>query len=99
MTRRKPLSTEAVALGAAIKERRVALGMEQQALAESTGIDPGEMSRIERGIREPSVAQLRAIGRALKTTPGQLLSGDCPRGHRPSRPRTAARVVGARRVV
>lgn len=48
-----------------IIELRRAAGLTQQALAASTGIDQSEISRIERGIANPTQETLLRLGKAL----------------------------------
>lgn len=51
--------------GAVIRERRVALGMTQDALAERVGVNTGTLARIERGHNAgwmTIVALLQAVG-------------------------------------
>jgi transcriptional regulator with XRE-family HTH domain len=45
------------------KEKNVTL----DALSESTGINKGQLSRIERGLVDPTTATLRKIAKGLKT--------------------------------
>ncbi len=40
-------------------------GLSQKALSEKTGIDQSDISKIERGVANPSVATLERIARAL----------------------------------
>jgi len=47
--RKKAIPPERVRLGAAIRERRVALGLSQEQLAEKVGCHRNYMGRIERG--------------------------------------------------
>ena len=49
----------------AVAEARAQYGMSQKELAEATGIDQGDISRIERGISNPSVGTLERIAKAL----------------------------------
>ncbi len=44
--------------------RRIA-GLSQKALSERSGIDQSDISKIERGVANPSVATLERIARAL----------------------------------
>jgi transcriptional regulator with XRE-family HTH domain len=69
----RPKSREAVALGEAIRSRRDTAKLNQRELASRAGIDPTDLSRIENGRREPTLAQLRAIARALRIAPGRLV--------------------------
>ncbi len=48
-------------------------GMTQADLAEAAGLDQADVSRIERGKREPSGRTLRALADALDVTVGDLI--------------------------
>lgn len=71
-----PLHREAVQLGRSLKGRRERRGLTLDELSDAIrkrcpsvkGLDAGTLSRIERGLMEPSLTQLRAIGRVLKFT-------------------------------
>jgi transcriptional regulator with XRE-family HTH domain len=54
-----------VATGAEIRRLRLDAGVAQRSLAKAAEIDPGFLSQIERGLREPSLAVLVAIAEAL----------------------------------
>jgi transcriptional regulator with XRE-family HTH domain len=54
-----------VATGAEIRRLRLDAGVGQRRLAKAAEIDPGFLSQIERGLREPSLAVLVAIAEAL----------------------------------
>lgn len=54
-----------VATGAEIRRLRLDAGVGQRSLANAAQIDPGFLSQIERGLREPSLAVLVAIAEAL----------------------------------
>lgn len=45
-------------------------------LSVATGIDPGFLSRLERGLAEMKVGQLLKIARALAVNPADLLGGE-----------------------
>lgn len=49
----------------AVAEARAAAGISQKQLAALTGIDQSDISKIERGVANPSVATLDRIARAL----------------------------------
>lgn len=61
-----------MSLGAAIKKQRKALHLTLQALADTTGADPGNLSRIERGEQGVTEAMLRKLCVALNCTPAFL---------------------------
>lgn len=78
-----PVSKEAAALGEAIRARRLRAGLTQKVLARAAGIDVTDLSRFETGRREPHPIQLRAIARALATSPSRLARAwDDPAAHR-----------------
>lgn len=63
-------------LGRAIRARRQALGLTQEALAERVGegVRQSDVSRLERDkIALPHPARVRALARALELAPGELL--------------------------
>jgi transcriptional regulator with XRE-family HTH domain len=51
---------------------RILKGLTQEQLAVSTGIDRGELSRIERGIRPLRPLRLASIAQVLGYTPDEL---------------------------
>jgi len=62
-------------LGAAIKERRQAKNLSQEALAEKADFDRTYISLLERGERNPSFINLCRVAAALGVTPSELLKG------------------------
>jgi ribosome-binding protein aMBF1 (putative translation factor) len=48
-----------------LAERRLALGMKQEDLAQATGISQSEISRIEQGRANPTFGRLSRLSRAL----------------------------------
>lgn len=54
-----------VALGRAIRQRRLDLGISQEALAHQAGIDRSHMGKIERGERNVSVLNVLKIADSL----------------------------------
>jgi transcriptional regulator with XRE-family HTH domain len=44
-----------------------------QEFAERSGVQAGEVSRIERGKRDPQVSTVEKLAKAVETTPGRLL--------------------------
>lgn len=60
-----PLRNPQTALGAAIKGLREEKKMKQQALAEAAGIGVAHLSKIERGLGNPTWATVLAIAEAL----------------------------------
>lgn len=56
-----------------MREHRHRRGMSQEALAQASGVHSSEVSRIERGVREPRLSTLVRLARALQVTPSDLL--------------------------
>ena len=65
-------------LGELIRERRKALRMTQEGLAERSGNSHVYIGRIERGERLPSLTVLADIATALRTNVFSLLGGNQP---------------------
>ncbi len=61
------------AFGAAVRARRRAMGLSQEALADLAQIDRSHMGRIERGERNLSLLNVVRIARALNAAPSALL--------------------------
>jgi transcriptional regulator with XRE-family HTH domain len=72
--RRKPRAPEYAALGEAIRQKRTALGLSQEELAEASDLHITHIGGLETGVRNPSYATLIRLARALETTPGSLLT-------------------------
>lgn len=81
-----------------IRRLRVAGGMSQEGLALEAGVDRSYMSRLERGLENPTIALLARLSKALQApiadlfapggasrTVANLKSGRKKREHRPSR--------------
>jgi transcriptional regulator with XRE-family HTH domain len=62
-------------LGRRIRRERELKAMSQEALAYEAGITPSYVSQIETGKRNPSVAALHGMCRALGLSLSQLFSG------------------------
>lgn len=62
-----------VSLGVAIRARRVALGMSQEALADLAGIDRSHMGKIERGERNVTILNIVRVAEALGCRSSDLL--------------------------
>lgn len=62
-----------VALGRAIRTRRMQLGLTQEKLGMRAGLDRTYVSGLERGERNPSLDSLRKVARALQWSPSELL--------------------------
>jgi transcriptional regulator with XRE-family HTH domain len=63
----------AAAFGDAVRELRLAEGIAQEALALRAGVDRGFMGHVERGDRQPSLAVILKIAKAIGCTPAKLL--------------------------
>ncbi|HEX5928295.1 MAG TPA: helix-turn-helix transcriptional regulator [Solirubrobacterales bacterium] len=61
------------ALGKNLRAARKELGLTQEEVASRSGVQAGEISRIENGKRDPQVSTLEKIAAALEMTPGRLL--------------------------
>lgn len=53
------------ALGAAVRAKRISVGMSQEALADAAGVDRSHMGKIERGERNVTLLNLVRIAAAL----------------------------------
>jgi transcriptional regulator with XRE-family HTH domain len=62
-------------LGKRIKERRQALGLTQQQLAEALGVTPQHISVIEQDKRAPSLSSLARMAEQLGVTVDFLVAG------------------------
>ena len=61
-------------LGEALKRRRLARGLTQEAFAHEAGITTSYASQIERGKKSPTLTVILRLCLALDCTPGELLS-------------------------
>ncbi len=68
------------ALGVAIRSRRQAKKLSQEALSEIADFDRTYISLLERGERNPSFTNLCRVADALGLTPSELLKGISPKG-------------------
>jgi XRE family transcriptional regulator, fatty acid utilization regulator len=75
-----PLAQEADALtiGRRVRHLRTRRGMTLEQLGEAIGRAPSQVSMLENGKREPTVARLRAVARALGASVEDLLSTEPP---------------------
>jgi transcriptional regulator with XRE-family HTH domain len=64
---------EQVALGARIAERRRALGLSQDQLADRMGVERRTVQRYEGAVTDPRYGDLLLLARALGVPPGDLL--------------------------
>lgn len=60
-------------LGKNLRAARDRLGITQEEVAARSGVQAGEISRIERGKRDPQVSTLEKIAKAVEMPPGRLL--------------------------
>ncbi len=65
ITVRKERTTSNWAAASAVASARALSGMSQKQLAVATGIDQSDISKIERGVANPSVSTLERIAKAL----------------------------------
>lgn len=63
-----------VRLGAAVRARRMALGLSQEALADLAQIDRSHMGKIERGERNVTFLNILRIAKAIQCKPSELLA-------------------------
>lgn len=61
-------------LGQAIRTRRKALGLSQEALADAASIDRSHMGKIERGERNVTLLNVLRIARAMNCRPSEILT-------------------------
>ena len=62
-----------VALGEAIRARRIELGFSQESLATESGLDRTYVGGLERGERNPTLRVLWKMSSALSLQPSELL--------------------------
>ena len=67
--------TEVEAFAANVRRVRLAKKLSQSQVAERSGIHVTEVSRIERGLRDPRLSTVVRLARALGIKPGTLLEG------------------------
>jgi transcriptional regulator with XRE-family HTH domain len=60
-------------LGKNLRAARKKLDLTQEQVADRCGVQAGEVSRIERGLRDPHVSTLRKLAAAVEVPPGRLL--------------------------
>lgn len=58
-----------------LRRLRLAAGMTQDRLSEAAKMDSAEISRLERGGRDPQLLTIVRVARGLGVTPSELLSG------------------------
>jgi transcriptional regulator with XRE-family HTH domain len=62
------------AFGAAVREARTELGVAQETLAHSAGIERSHMGKIERGEHMPTLVLILKIARALGSSSAELMA-------------------------
>jgi transcriptional regulator with XRE-family HTH domain len=60
-------------VGQVVRSRRALLNIDQSTMAEALGITASSMSRLETGHTTMTIAQLRKVATALRTTPTDLV--------------------------
>jgi transcriptional regulator with XRE-family HTH domain len=60
-------------LGKNLRAARTKLGLTQEEVAERSGVQAGEVSRIERGKRDPKASTIEKLAAAVELPPGRLL--------------------------
>jgi len=65
-------NADLVRLGAAVRARRMALALSQEALADHAGIDRSHMGKLERGERNVSFLNILRIASAVQCQPSDL---------------------------
>ncbi len=73
MPRSKVKAPEAIAFGAAVRERRKAKGWTQEQLAEQAGVSALQVGFIERGENTPKLTFILRVARAFRVQPGELI--------------------------
>lgn len=73
MPPRKKRAPEALAFGAAVRERRKAKEWTQEKLAERAGVAAIHVGFVERGENVPKLTLILRLARALGVRPGELI--------------------------
>lgn len=60
-------------LGKNLWAARKKLGLTQEEVSQRSGVQAGEVSRIERGKRDPQVSTVEKLAAAVEVPPGRLL--------------------------
>lgn len=60
-------------LGKNLRAARKKLELTQEEVSERSGVQAGEVSRIEQGKRDPKVSTLEKLAAAVEVAPGRLL--------------------------
>jgi transcriptional regulator with XRE-family HTH domain len=59
-------------LGKNLRAARKKLDLTQEQVSERSGVQAGEISRIERGLRDPQVSTVEKLAAAVEVPPGRL---------------------------
>ena len=59
--------------GKNLRAARKKLGLTQEQVAERSGVQAGEVSRMERGLRDPKLSTVMKLAAAVEIEPGRLL--------------------------
>ena len=73
MKKRKGIPKQRQALGDAIRERRTALGLSQEELAEAVACHRNYMGRIERGEQNITLDMMVRVARGLRSSINELM--------------------------
>jgi transcriptional regulator with XRE-family HTH domain len=65
---------ESVAFGMAVREARQALGLSQEAFADTSSLHRTYIGAVERGERNPTLVTIWRIAEALQTSPEMLVA-------------------------
>lgn len=68
-----PISSISKQFGTAVRNRRMAVGMSQEKLAERAGLHPTYVSMVERGVRNATLDVAARIAKALKVDLPKLI--------------------------
>lgn len=63
----------AVAFGAAVRQRRLEVGLSQEELANLAQVERSHMGKIERGEHMPNFVLILRLAKAMMISPGQLV--------------------------
>lgn len=63
----------AIAFGAAVRERRLRIGISQEELASRAQVERSHMGKIERGEHMPNFVLILRLANALQISPGALV--------------------------
>jgi transcriptional regulator with XRE-family HTH domain len=66
-------------LGENVRRHRMAAGLSQEELAARIGVDQGYVSKLEIGLRNPTVVTIWHVAKALSVEPNALLASASPR--------------------